>query len=68
MASGSVAYELRSDTPASVAINGGTDTNAESAVAAADVLTRAVCQTSTAWIVTHFASDGTETAADAAAA
>jgi len=60
-------YELRSSAPATVAINGGTGENAESAVASTDVLTRAVCATATTWIVTHFAADGTESKADAAA-
>ena len=69
LASGAVAFELRSNAPTTVLINGGTGGAAvESAVATTDVLTRCVCQDATHWIVTHFAAAGTESAADAAAA
>ena len=59
-------YELRSDTPASVAINGGTGANAESAIGA-NTLIRCVCTSSTTWICSSFGSTGTEAAVTAAA-
>ena len=64
--SAAVAYELRSSTPASIEINGGSGAGAESAVAVTDYVTRCVCLDATHWIVTHYAADGTESAADAA--
>jgi hypothetical protein len=48
MGVGSNGFELRSDTPASVAINGGTGSNAESAIAA-DSLVVIVCTSATTW-------------------
>ena len=65
---GSTGYEVRSSAPASVAINGGTDTNAESAVGGAVACCRLVCISATKWIGTKFAADGTESKMDAAAA
>jgi hypothetical protein len=59
-------YELRSSTPASVAINGGTGAAAESAVGA-NVAVRCVCMTATTWICSTFAADGTEAKLEAAA-
>jgi len=59
-------FELRSDTPASVAINAGSGADAESAVAATQ-LVRCVCTTATTWVCTKFAADGTESALEAAA-
>lgn len=53
-------YKLRSSTPASVAINGGTGASASSAVSAKLLVCR--CSSATAWIVTAFAADGTVTA------
>ena len=58
---GATGYELRSDTPASVAINGGTGAAAESAIGA-NVLVRMVCTSSTTWIGTQFSTAGTESA------
>jgi len=52
-------YKLRSDTPASVAINGGTGASAESAVGA-NVVVRCFCNSATKWICTQFSTDGTE--------
>lgn len=63
---GANGYELRSDTPASVAINGGTGANAESAIAA-NTLIRCVCTSSTTWVCSQFAADGTESKVEAAA-
>jgi len=59
-------YELRSDTPASVAINGGIGASAESAIGA-NVLVRCVCTTATTWIASQFSTVGTESAVEAAA-
>ncbi len=57
---------MRSDTPASVSINGGSGAGAESAIGA-NTLVRAVCVSSTAWIATAFNTSGTESAVEAAA-
>ncbi len=59
-------FELRSDTPASVKINGGSGANAESQIDKAKVLVKCV-RTIAGWIVSTFAADGTEAAAEAAA-
>jgi hypothetical protein len=45
---GSTGYELRSSAPATVAINGGTDTAGESAIAASAMVI-AICTTATTW-------------------
>lgn len=45
---GATGYELRSDTPASVAINAGTGANAESAIPANSTCVM-ICVTTTAW-------------------
>jgi len=60
-------FELRSSTPASIAINGGSGAGAESAVTAA-TLVKCVCTTSTTWVCNTFGSTGTEAALEAAAA
>jgi hypothetical protein len=59
-------YELRSSDPATIAINGGTGANAESAVGA-NVLVRCVCASATAWVASTFSTVGTEAALEAAA-
>lgn len=59
-------HEVRSSAPASVAINGGTGATAESAVGA-NVTVRFVCTSSTTWVATTFAANGTEAALEAAA-
>lgn len=64
---GTTGYELRTSTPASIGINGGTGANAESAIAGATTYIRCVCVSSTAWIATQFAADGTESKVEAAA-
>lgn len=58
--------ELRSSTPASVAINGGTGASAESALPA-NCLVVAICVTATAWLALQIASDGTVAGVEAAA-
>lgn len=45
---GATGYELRSSAPATVAINGGTAANAESAIAA-NTMVIAVCTSATTW-------------------
>lgn len=59
-------YELRSSAPATVAINGGTGTAAESAIGA-NVLTRCVCGTATTWVCTNFSTAGVVAATEVAA-
>lgn len=63
---GATGYELRSSAPGTVAINGGAGANAESAVAASQML-RAVCTSATTWVVNKYAAVGTESALEAAA-
>tara|TARA_R100001440_G_scaffold39679_1_gene59180 strand:+ start:84 stop:818 length:735 start_codon:yes stop_codon:yes gene_type:complete len=63
----SEAYELRTSNPAEVAINGGSGSNAESAIASGIALVRCICITSSNWIATQFANDGTESKVEAAA-
>tara|TARA_R100001015_G_scaffold2717_1_gene871 strand:+ start:74 stop:826 length:753 start_codon:yes stop_codon:yes gene_type:complete len=63
----SEAYELRSSDPSTISINGGTGSNAESAIATGIALVRCICISSTAWIATQFANDGTESKVEAAA-
>jgi len=60
-------YELRTDTPASVAINGGDGSGAESAIAGAIKLVRCVCIDSSEWMCTQFDADGDESKVEAAA-
>lgn len=61
------AYELRSSAPGSVAINGGTGSNVESAIATGTSLVVCVCVSATAWIANSYANAGTEAAVAAAA-
>jgi hypothetical protein len=65
-APGTTGFELRSNTPATVAINGGTDTNGESAIAAKS-LVRMVCTSSTTWVGSQFTAAGTESPVEVAA-
>lgn len=62
---GANGYELRSDTPASVAINGGTGASAESAIAANQMVC-AVCTSATTWHAWEITA-ATLTAVEAAA-
>lgn len=59
---GATGYELRSSTPASIAINGGTGANAESAVAASTVVV-AICTSATTWLAFAVALSTAEAAA-----
>ena len=63
---GSTGYELRSSAPASVAINGATGANFESAIAGTITYVRCVCISATAWIATQFDADGDESKVEAA--
>ena len=66
-AADSTGFELRSNNPATVAINGGTGANAESAIASTTTLVRCVCVSSTAWICSYWDADGDEAKVEAAA-
>lgn len=59
-------YELRTSTPASIAINGGTGSAAESAIGA-NVVTVCDCTSSTTWICTDRSSAGVVTPTEVAA-
>jgi hypothetical protein len=59
--------ELRTSAPATIGINGGTDTAAESAIAANQRVI-AICESSTNWKAFTIASDGTIAGLTAAAA
>lgn len=63
---GANGFALRSNSPGSVAINGGSGSNAESAVAA-NTLVKCVCTSATTWVANTFAADGTEAKLTAAA-
>lgn len=63
---GGTGYELRSNNPTTVAINGGSGANAESAIPA-DTLVVCMCDTVTSWLCTDTATDGTVTTTEAAA-
>lgn len=58
--------ELRTTTPATVGINGGTGAAAESAVAANQMVV-AICESATSWKAFTIASDGTTAGLQAAA-
>lgn len=64
---GTTGYELRTSSPSTISINGGTGSSGESAIAGATTYIRCVCVSSTAWIATQFAADGTESKVEAAA-
>ena len=63
----STGYELRSSTPASIAINGGTAEGGESAIAGAITYVKCVCVSSTKWICSQYDADGDESKVTAAA-
>lgn len=58
--------ELRSSSPTTIAINGGTGAGAESAVAANRMIV-AICESATSWKAFGIASDGTTAGLEAAA-
>lgn len=57
--------ELRSSTPADIAINGGKASNGESAIAA-NTLLDAVCTSATTWVITQLSSTGLASAVEPA--
>lgn len=59
-------YELRTTSPTTTPINGGTGTNAESAIPA-NTLVICTCIGGPGWICTNYASNGTVSATEAAA-
>lgn len=63
---GATGYELRTSTPASVAINGGTGAAAESAIGA-NVYVEAMCVSPTAWIARQYTTAGVQSATEVAA-
>jgi len=63
---GTTGYELRSSTPASISINGGSGADFESAIAGATAYIRCLAVSTTAWIANQFAAAGTESAVEAA--
>jgi hypothetical protein len=63
---GGTGYELRSSDPATVSINGGSGSNAESAIPA-NTLVTLVCTSSTTWIGQNQSSNGTISATQVAA-
>ena len=65
--SGTTGYELRSSTPASVAINGGTHATGESAIAGTITYVKCVCVSATSWICSQYDADGDESKVEAAA-
>lgn len=65
LVNGATGYELRTSAPATIAINGGAEANAESAIAASTLVV-AICKSATAWAA--FSLAGTTLAAVEAAA
>lgn len=63
---GATGYELRSSAPDTVAINGGTGTDAESAIGA-NVVTVCRCVLATAWVCTDYSTAGVVSATEVAA-
>jgi len=61
-----VGYELRSNDPENVSINGGAGVGYESAIAGATAYIRCVAVSTTAWVVSQFAAAGTESAVEVA--
>lgn len=63
---GATGFELRSSAPASIAINGGTGSGAESAIAANSTII-AICLSSTAWKAIFLDADADVAKVEAAA-
>lgn len=66
IAGASTGGELRTTSPTTIAINGGTGADAESAIAA-NKLVFAICESATSWKALGIASDGTVAGIEAAA-
>jgi len=58
LANGGTGYELRTSTPGSIGINGGTGASAESAITA-NTLVMMICESATSWKGLQLGSDGT---------
>jgi hypothetical protein len=58
LSNGATGYELRTSTPGSIGINGGTGVNAESAIGA-NTTVLAICATATSWKALQLGADGT---------
>lgn len=58
LANGATGYELRTSSPTTIGINGGTGANAESAIPA-NTLVVMICETATSWKGLQLGSDGT---------
>ena len=65
--SGTTGFELRSSAPASVGINAGTGTNAESAIAGVITLVECRCVSATNWVCSQYDADGDESKVEQAA-
>lgn len=63
---GATGFEIRTTSPTTIAINGGTGTNAESAIPAS-MLCVLVCTTLTTWVGYRLSAAGAYTAIEAAA-
>ena len=63
---GTTGYELRTSTPGSIGINGGTGASVESAVAGAITYVKCVCVATTGWICSQYDADGDESKVEAA--
>jgi hypothetical protein len=63
-----VGFEIRTSDPATIAINGGAATNAESAIAATATVIRCICASATQWFLTQWDADFDESKVEAAAA
>lgn len=66
IAGASTGGELRSSSPTTIAINGGSGSAAESAIAAGRMII-AICESATSWKAFGIASDGTTAGLEAAA-
>jgi len=64
---GATGYELRTSAPATIAINGGAEANAESAIGA-NTTVLMICATATSWKGLQLGSDGTLAKVEVAAA
>jgi hypothetical protein len=60
-------FELRSSSPTTISINGGSGAAAESALASTALLIHCECISATAWIANSHVAAGTESAVEAAA-
>jgi hypothetical protein len=64
---GGTGYELRTTAPATIAINGGTEANAESAIGA-NIFVEMICVSATAWLGRTMTAAGVAGVVEVAAA